>query len=661
MVQLPRRSRSHRVDSEGRRALEEALPEAFMVRHAEQPEYGIDGEVEVFDLADDSTTGLRFYFQLKSTDEFDLRQALRVRLKTTTVNYFRSASMPVVIALYHAPTKSVYVRWFHHYDPYYEGTATRGGAPQTITFHIHPSDLLDEARGLSLAGEAQAWLDIRGRAVPQPLPIVVQSSRDDVSTTQLRLALQDVTSRLRAFVSVEASNDSTMIATIAVGNSGVQVWIAGTTSLTLHQDLGDRGSRQLAVDLCFALAMALLHASIDAPAIRIAVQTAAQSRLSSHPEFIFFLASAIKGTNRFGDGLAIAAAFAEIGGDKRPLAQIMLLPLMGNETSLAAGEIAEAKRIYDVLVEGARSERDAQAEASALYSSAKFRMALQDPASSIEFFNMAKVADPSYANRAYYWGDLAGALFLSEEFSASVDAYEKARSLDSSSRLVALHADALMSAGRLRESRRLFEGLLTEDPSVHGSAEWRLKLRFMKILQDELGYGDVVVGFSMFSAGMDDALSASNDVRDVADRLHRLLDCEPLNTHVLVNLAVSYRKAGLNPEARELFLGAALLCTGDLDAWLDALLITLTDKECQELDTDEVRDSLLQAAAQAQGTALTTGLAGRLSAATGDRDRLLDLVSEYVSSYWVDKGPMLMRFGQEDGEQLEVEVERLIG
>ena len=65
----------------------------------ETPDYGIDGEVEIFDNAGNST-GVRFHVQLKATDRLDSSFASQVRLRRETVDYYLSLSRPILLVSY---------------------------------------------------------------------------------------------------------------------------------------------------------------------------------------------------------------------------------------------------------------------------------------------------------------------------------------------------------------------------------------------------------------------------------------------------------------------------------------------------------------------------------------------------------------------------------
>ena len=81
-MKTPKRPRSHALETESRTAFESTLPNNWVYRRKED-DYGIDGEVEIFD-DDGQTTGLLFFVQLKAT-ELENRN---IRIRIETGNYY---------------------------------------------------------------------------------------------------------------------------------------------------------------------------------------------------------------------------------------------------------------------------------------------------------------------------------------------------------------------------------------------------------------------------------------------------------------------------------------------------------------------------------------------------------------------------------------------
>src|SRR3954452_14683220 len=116
MAEMPKRIRTHRLESEARRRFRELIEDkGWVVREMDKPDYGIDDLVEVFD--GDNATGVTFLVQSRGTDK-ELPDGLSLTVRKAQQNYFRSFNDPVLIVRYHSPTQTTLTKWFHQVDPY---------------------------------------------------------------------------------------------------------------------------------------------------------------------------------------------------------------------------------------------------------------------------------------------------------------------------------------------------------------------------------------------------------------------------------------------------------------------------------------------------------------------------------------------------------------
>ncbi len=132
---MPQRPRSHEIETESRTAFEERLPSAWVYRPI-SPDYGLDGEVEIF--KNGRATGRRFAVQLKGTDDQGTR-ALSIRLDAPTCVYYRSLDVPVLLVRYVAPRGKPYVQWFHALD-----SERYSEDQKTVTLRLAESDEWDD-------------------------------------------------------------------------------------------------------------------------------------------------------------------------------------------------------------------------------------------------------------------------------------------------------------------------------------------------------------------------------------------------------------------------------------------------------------------------------------------------------------------------------------
>ena len=122
------------MEVQSRLAFETALPQDWVFRSI-NPDYGIDGLVEVFSKYG-SATGDMFFVQLKSTSLNPAEAALKVRLKSGKAAYYSCLPIPLLMVSYHCVSKEMYVKF------YAQGQHEElDGARDTFYFHFSRSDL----------------------------------------------------------------------------------------------------------------------------------------------------------------------------------------------------------------------------------------------------------------------------------------------------------------------------------------------------------------------------------------------------------------------------------------------------------------------------------------------------------------------------------------
>lgn len=172
---MTQRSRSHQIETESRNALRAALPSAWTVERIVN-DYGIDERVEIFD-AKGRATGLVFYVQLKATDIGDETRALKIRVREKHLSYWNRLADPVLLVLWHIPTKSLYWRWAHHHHPYGKFSAARpdGLIPPTLTVKFSSRGLWNVADPERLASEVRYLRKVQSWSLHLPLTVGVTS------------------------------------------------------------------------------------------------------------------------------------------------------------------------------------------------------------------------------------------------------------------------------------------------------------------------------------------------------------------------------------------------------------------------------------------------------------------------------------------------------
>lgn len=189
----PQRPREHQLEKESRTAFQTRLPSQWDFQDIPQPEYGLDGRVEIFDKAD-LATGRMFFVQLKATDKPELKDALAVQLEIPTCEYYQSLDLPVLIVRYHAPTGKIYAKWFHKYDPYYGKKAKK-----KITFRFTVEDEWHEETAAQLASDVEACRQLKSPHLTPPVKFTLTLKEQylhGILATQIELEIRKAAERL---------------------------------------------------------------------------------------------------------------------------------------------------------------------------------------------------------------------------------------------------------------------------------------------------------------------------------------------------------------------------------------------------------------------------------------------------------------------------------
>lgn len=192
---MTRRPRSHQIEDESRAALRTAFPDSWVIDHV-QADYGLDERVEIFDFGG-ASTGLVFYVQLKATEQPDLPRALRLRVDKEHLAYWNSFSDPVMITLWHVPSKRLYWKWIHYHHPYVKralrNPRSANLAPRSETVNLMDSDAWNPADERDIVLELRFLKKLSQGGVRFPLDIgVTRSSIDTPSDAMFSSFLSEI-------------------------------------------------------------------------------------------------------------------------------------------------------------------------------------------------------------------------------------------------------------------------------------------------------------------------------------------------------------------------------------------------------------------------------------------------------------------------------------
>lgn len=464
---MPSRPRQHQLADESRKAFEAVLPKAWVFR-PENPDYGIDGEVEVFD-DNGNTTGHRFYVQLKGTDAADEASAKSVVLRRVTGDYYASLELPVLIVSYNAPGGTLYARWFHEFDPYYGGLGE-----QSIRFAFRDRDRWTRETPNRLLRDLTWRRQVRTGDFQRPIPLFVSVGVDLVAGLRVQSVKNALARALGSLSDTVILSDSAENALVVIELAETQfaVTIGSEISVTLHAREPHTDPQVLAHDILIGLAMAFGKAKQSGITAQIASLAADKASIIHHPEAFSRIAMQLAEGGRVVEALALSERLAVRFGPVWA-AEALRMPALAARRQLSSAETGFYEGYLKRRISLAEQSGDLQQVAVGHYNLGNFLRGTGRRREAIQEYTGAVRADPSYWQREYFSRELAGLLFELHRFKCAVRLYQLSLEKGAGQEVRPLLADALMFAGEYEKALLLFREHFKASGDT--TAEWRLK------------------------------------------------------------------------------------------------------------------------------------------------------------------------------------------
>lgn len=567
---MPARPRQHELETESREAFERSLGSRFVYRRQE-PDYGLDGDVEEFGQ-DRSATGVRYYVQLKATDETDLAKALSLRLDRDHLDYYRSLALPVLMVRYHAPTGRLFVRWVHAYS---------GPEPaadqQSLLFRWSDSDEWTDNSPANKAREARAFVELRQASLRLPIPFVLDSSAvSELTAPEVRIALEYAARRCADLIELGTAKEP--IGRIFARNEFVGAHLTGVSGATFtppfNYDPGPTGEK-LAADVFVSAALAFWRVGQADVASRLAATFLPEAEAMLSPDVVLSFMTAMLQARRVLEALetwekldARAEEHSRAGASFFAFVASRFSRTLSREEANAF--VATSRRCIQRRLEEGKPE-----EAGALsYNLGLHHSARAEPHDGVQCYEEAAELDARYRDRAYYWRELAGILFITRRHEESAGAYDRAVELGAGGFVLALRADAHLFAGQYECARVMFDEFLSSWTMPQPGAEFALKVRVIDEINARLG--------------LTDQRRDPDAAGEIAGRLAEATNVGPADAAVLCEDAL--RRDALSPlpwfnlgrcdldrgnrrGAGFDYLAAALLREDDPEAWVNAFVL----------------------------------------------------------------------------------------
>ena len=598
---MPIRARSHILEEQSIRRFIDALPSGWVYR-GKSPDYGIDGEVEVYN-DDGSATGLTFHVQLRGTD--NVAHADRVRLKVDQLNYFLSFDVPTAVVRYDSSNTSFKWQWAANIA----SRADIREKQKSFTYRFGEDERWNDAT----PAEIRRTLEVRRRLSAYP-PSMAVPLRIDLSAIPPadrypvdRAIARAIAGSSGALVRAD-STPAQVEAFVRLEPDFLAVGIDTLTGVTF--DLCDPTTDDYLVSILYAL-----------------VRLFRRQRLIRQAEALAMLLVE-RGLAHHNDDLAFEACLA-LARDLPALVRLAIINNLHEQKSAhysaLALTIAKAPQdeglrrvameaFFDASITIARAI-DTANEAATYYSIGNFYRAQNDRALAVAHYNRARKLRPAYLETGYFLSELGGLVFLAGHYKASARAYWGAALKNTDDpNIVFLLADAMLLAGFVAAARSCFEHALTGCSVPNMLLEAELKIMICNNLIEEVG--SVIVPRRRAEANR----ALHPDGLDTPTHLENLTrEIDALNPLARFNLGITCSAEGDRHTALHHFLLCAIVQPQDIEAWANAVICTLS------LGDEMLLLRIMSVAIHHMGTEAYDHLRGQLVAQSASPDMLAAL------------------------------------
>jgi tetratricopeptide (TPR) repeat protein len=556
---MPTRPPQHQLEDLSRTAFEALVKKWNWVFRSKQPDYGIDGEVEVFDKGRKATGDL-FLVQLKAVEK--LEGAPRISLLLEWIEYYKSLELPVLLGLWARRTNKFYWTWAGEIDRFY-------AKPKAKSMTVHLA--YEWGPGTREAIERQIALRkaLDSHHLPQPLKVSVAAPSHPAVVQKIKALLGHAPRAL-----VLQDSHSHVVCTLS--GDRLTIRFSGSTGVVFHsmKKTDDDGiAKRVALGIVLAAAN-----------FRALDQAAEMWR--SLPN----LSDAIRDTDvtmhvvsfltRAGDIASLRSLIADLS--PRLGKGLVTAPLYSLYWTAPSHRKAEILALLVELQEQDLTDPTPEARSIAHYNLA--RLSDDNPRKSVSYFTRAIRESSFYSDKAYFWKEFGSTLFSSHRYDAALKCYRCAYERLGHSERRSHFADALMHTGRYEEALKMFRNIYTSWPKATGEPE--------QDADNALDASDAVIKGTFLAEvvekhGLTTQKRNSKLAEEVlggierggnAEMIARTNDAirqDALCSRAWFNRAIAMRREKKHDAAFLSFLAAAATCTGDDEAWANALFSSM--------------------------------------------------------------------------------------
>ena len=455
---MPIRPDQHKLEDLSRVKFQLILPNRWVYRDKDK-DYGIDGEIELFDL-EDKAQGLLFYVQLKATESKDETTIMNVDFSIETLKYYKKLEIPVLLVRYSEFRDCFYVKWIYNVDMFLSKKNAK-----TLRIKLEKEDLWTSSTSNEIEKQLLKLKKIKSGRFNFPISFtftIKENYIHDISKSILQTQLKK---ELKSYSdTIELSSKDESLLEIVLDKEKLKINlsdIAGCTFHSIHLREKEGFSERIAKDVLLGLSASMVQIGQIDYCGKIIFENKLQSRLIEMHDLLIYILPPLFKSSYFDDVLNLIGDFfdSEKSFEVTIISRVNILLSAKSEskTKIKAIEHFLTNRLHSAI-----KKNDNTLIGIAYYNLGNHYRGQGKFYESTTHYIAAKKYEPKYLNQDYYFSELAGVLFLLDKYKISAHFYGKSIELGAGGLTKALYADALMFSGEYQKAVDNFQDYLNE-------------------------------------------------------------------------------------------------------------------------------------------------------------------------------------------------------
>ncbi len=568
---MGKRVKQHQLEDLSRSKYSLILPRHWVCRNKDK-DYGIDIEVEIFDK-DNINTGLVYWVQLKATDSNDQNSIKKVNLSVESIKYYQKLEVPVLIVRYSAKTDIFYYCWAHKIDLFHSKRNAK-----TITINFRDEDIWDDLSYIKITKYLEKIKSIKNGRFKLPLSINVDIKSDIINGIPKGVFISSLRTVLGEFPElISFTNEcENALYIVSLQNNELKIGLSLIRSFTLHdikKIKKEKFIETVAEYILYGCAITLAQLGQKEMAAQIVLNNRLKSDFIQNSKVLIILIPYLLQTSYFKE--IIDTVIRLIDSQKDDIVEIITASCAIYEFNPNDKEkLSQIENLLKKILEKYESKKEISQIGTCHYNLGNHYRRRRLCKKAIFHYLQARKYEKKYLNQFYYYGEFAGALFESRKYHFSSILYKKALDNGASESTKPLYADALMYSGKYQQALEIFTEYINSTKDRNDI--WHLKKYCLSNLIAKFNIKEQ-------KRKINDALKLidfnTTSPKDYTKLLETALKMDMLCGLAWFNMGIEQSQIRNYKDACFSFTICGLIQTGDIEAWTNALLCCISNKE----------------------------------------------------------------------------------